>query len=69
VNMNNTIEVSKDKLDRTISEIVEKLIKLHLNRIENIVIYSHHIGKLEGICELFDIDMGKIMKKAGLDEE
>jgi hypothetical protein len=67
--MDNINEVSEDKLNKTRSEIVEELIKLHPNRVENIVIYSHYIGKLEGICELFDIDMGKIMKETGLDEE
>lgn len=58
-----------------ITEIINELISLHNkanevtadDALENIIFYSHYLGKLEGVCELLDLDMNKIMKKAGLD--
>lgn len=66
--MNNNLQISKEKVNRLITEIVNELIKLHNEpSIDNIIPYTHELGKLEGICKLVDVDIDKIMKKAGLD--
>lgn len=66
--MGNTLQVSKDKVNRLITDIVNELIKLHNEpSIDNVITYSNELGKLEGICKLVNVDMDKIMKKAGLE--
>ncbi|MFP9131315.1 hypothetical protein [Niallia sp. BSM11] len=66
--MGDTLQVSKDKVNRLITDIVNELIKLHNEpSIDNVITYSNELGKLEGICKLVNVDMDKIMKKAGLE--
>jgi hypothetical protein len=69
-----TIEVSSYKVNMKITEIVNELIEI-LNRpsngdieesILNVFEYTFVLEKLQVICDIFDIDMDRIMRKAGL---
>ncbi len=71
--MNDKIEVSSLKVNIKITEIVNELIEI-MNKeskssedsILHVFEYSLVLEKLQVICDIFDINMDNIMRKAGL---
>ena len=69
--MSEVIEVSKTWANMKISEVIHELSSLDNLRgdepaVEDVLTFTRLIGKLEGICDVLDINMSGIIEKSGL---